>query len=128
MALTNVSKEVCSDLLKQLNEHKIVDNNQIVKLKSQSTNMAKLSVLYKQLMFVKKEIDEVLEDVQINSIINNVDMKCKKYANQKYYLYQKDLDTLYFSRLGPQDHNYEPKDMYLGCYLLDLDYTWKKIE
>lgn len=128
MALTNVSKEVCSDLLKQLNEHKIVDNNQIMKLKSQSTNMAKLSVLYKQLMFVKKEIDEVLEDVQINSIINNVDMKCKKYANQKYYLYQEDLDTLYFSRLGPQDYNYQPKDMYLGCYLLDLDYTWKKIE
>ena len=128
MALTNVSKNVCSDLLKQLNEHKIVDNNQIVKLKSQSTNMAKLSVLYKQLMFVKKEIDEVLEDVQINSIINNVDMKCKKYANQKYYLYQSDFNNLYFSRLGPQDYNYQIKDMYLGCYLLDLDYTWKKIE
>ena len=65
----------------------MVDFLNLVKVKTQHANMAKLSVLYKQLMFVKKEIEEVVEDIRINSIINEVEIKCKKYANQKYFLY-----------------------------------------
>lgn len=129
MALSNISREVCQDLLEKLNVNQIVDSNDLVKVKTQHANMAKLSVLYKQLMFVKKEIEEVVEDIRINSIINDVEIKCKKYANQKYFLYKKlEDDNLYFSRLSPRDYNYEPKDMYLGTYLLDMDYTWKKLE
>ena len=37
-------------------------------------------------------------------------------------------DKLFFSRLSEKDYNYKNKDLYLGCYLLDLDYSWKKIE
>ena len=95
MALSNVSREVCQDLLEKLNVNQIVDiiSNDLVKVKTQHANMAKLSVLYKQLMFVKKEIEEVVEDIRVNSIINEVEQiafpKCKKYANQKYFLYKK---------------------------------------
>ena len=87
MALSNISRQVCQDLLEKLNVNQIVDSNDLVKVKTQHANMAKLSVLYKQLMFVKKEIEEVVEDIRINSIINDVEIKCKKYANQKYFLY-----------------------------------------
>ena len=64
MALSNISREVCQDLLEKLNVNQIVDSNDLVKVKTQHANMAKLSVLYKQLMFVKKEIEEVVEDIQ----------------------------------------------------------------
>ncbi len=129
MALSNVSKDVCEVLLKKLNENEIISNNELSNVKGQHANIAKLSVLYDQLKYVQKQIQEVIEDVNINAIINNVEMKCKKFVNQKYYLYR-DLenDKLFFSRLSEKDYNYKNKDLYLGCYLLDLDYSWKKIE
>ena len=128
MALTNVSKDHTTNILAKLSEQQIICNHTVSKLKTQSSNIAKLEILYKQMMFIKKEIHDVLNDINMCNILGEIPMKCKKYPGQNYYLYKKDDESLYLSRLSPQDYNFQHKDSYIGCYLLDNDYIWKKME
>ena len=128
MALSNLSKEHTTNILAKLSQDKILSNHTISKIKTQSSNMAKLEVLYKQMMNIKKEIDEVLKDIDICHLLDDVSMKCKKFPGQKYYLYKTDKDDMYFSRLSPSDYSYKHENSYVGCYLFDHDYIWKKME
>ena len=69
MALSNLSKEHTTNILAKLSQDKILSNHTISKIKTQSSNMAKLEVLYKQMMNIKKEIDEVLKGHRYLSFI-----------------------------------------------------------
>lgn len=127
MALSNVSKDHTLSLLEELSAGEIMENRLSTKIKTQHSSIAKLECLYKQLLFVKKEIENVLEEAHISANLNEVSMKCKKYPGQTYYLY-KNNNQCYLSKLSPKDYNYTQKDTYLGAYKLKIDYTWEKLE
>tara|TARA_Y100000389_G_C17394334_1_gene481682 strand:+ start:492 stop:911 length:420 start_codon:yes stop_codon:yes gene_type:complete len=136
MALSNLSKDHTNNLLLALNENKILANQIITEKKGQHATIAKLEILYRQMEFLKTEINRVMEEGAITSLLNKANIKCMKCPGTTYHLFQKinkhneilnDKDTYYLSKLHPRELGDLTKDNYLGSFLLKDDFTWLQI-
>lgn len=136
MALSNLSKDHTNNLLLALNENKILSNHIITEKKGQHATIAKLEILYRQMEFLKYEINRVMEEGTITSLLNKAKIKCMKCPGNTYHLFQKnnindeiikDTDMYYLSKLHPRELGDLSKDNYLGSFLLKDDFTWLQI-
>lgn len=125
MALSNISRDHASNLLETLNSQEIQLSSNIKNIKGQHATIAKLEMLYRQMEFVKKEIQQVLEESSITTLLNKATIKCKKCPNTIYHLYKKqDNNEYYLSILDPKQLQDLLKDTFIGSFLLKEDYTW----
>ena len=125
MAISNISKEHLNQLIQAENKQIIENHNYNVILKGNSSSLAKMEILLKQLNYIKSEINQVLEEANLNNILNNIDTRFKKYPGNTYHLYKKE-SRKYLSLLSPYE-NTNNKDEYLGSFKLKQDYTWEPI-
>ena len=129
MAITNISKKHLDSLLLELNS-KNIDNSKIVQsVQRNSNNYGKLKVLFKQLAFIKDEINTILNDSLESEGLSKINCDAFRIPGNHYYLYTKLLDeSLYFSLLAPDEWNYEEKNRFIGKYLFDYDLNFNKVE
>ena len=62
MALSNISSKHANNLLAELNTQELAITNNIKVIKSQHSTVAKLEILYRQMEFLKSEIQRVLDE------------------------------------------------------------------
>jgi len=141
MALTNLSKEHTDNLLVSLNENNILSQQILSNKKGQHATIAKLEILYRQMEFLKCEINRVMEEGAITSLLNKAKIKCLKCPGTTYHLFQKcnnnnnnqkisNMESdyeYYLSKLHPRELGDLCKDTYLGSFLLKDDFTWIQI-
>jgi hypothetical protein len=124
MALSNISKNHLNELIKSENNQIISNHNHLSILKGNSSSLAKMTILIRQLNFIKDEMNSVLEEANLNNILNNIETRFKKYPGNTYHLYKKNTDdSLYLSLLSPNEFN--PYNNYLGSYTLKEDHIWE---
>ena len=127
MALSNIDKEHLKQLitipnLQELDAHKITQAVQ-----KNSNNYSKLKTLFKQLEFIKNEINEIVNESIETDALNNVKCNFKKKPGNTYYLYnKKSQDTLFFSILSPNEWQ-NMDNIFVGKYFYDYDLTLQKI-
>ena len=95
MALSNISSKHANNLLAELNTQELAITNNIKVIKSQHSTVAKLEILYRQMEFLKSEIQRVLDESSMTSLLNNATMKCVKCPNTTYHLYKKNQNQEY---------------------------------
>ena len=117
MTLSNISKNHLNELIKSENSEIIGNHNYLSILKGNSSSLAKMTILIKQLNFIKEEMNNVLEEANLNKILNSIETRFKKYPGNTYHLYKKHTDdTFYLSLLSPKEFN--THDNYSGSYTL----------
>jgi len=136
MALSNLSKDHTNNLLLALNENNILANQIITEKKGQHATIAKLEILYRQMEFLKSEINRVMDEGAITSLLNKAKIKCMKCPGTTYHLFQKkskndkiinETEMYYLSKLHPRELGDLTKDNYLGSFLLKDDFTWIQV-
>lgn len=128
MALSNISSKHANNLLAELNTQELAITNNIKVIKSQHSTVAKLEILYRQMEFLKSEIQRVIDESSMSSLLNNATMKCVKCPNTTYHLYKKNHNQEYYlSKLHPIELKDLLKDEFIGSFLLKDDYTWSPV-
>lgn len=125
MALSNISKEHLNNLLEITNLNDL-DNEKIIQsIQRNSNNYGKLKTLFRQLQFIKNEINEVLQESIVSNELEKIKCNLKKRPGNHYYLYLNKKNEHFFSILSPND--WDKYNEYLGEYLYDYDLTFNKI-
>ena len=157
MALSNISKEHVNNLLELVNMNEL-DNNKIIQtIQRNSNNYGKLKTLFKQIQFIKNEINEIIQDSIVSNELDNVKCSFKKIPGKTYYLYNKEckretgtiknetvenVENVETVENVDLNRNSNTKEMYfsilspeewnkhdtfIGAYLYDYDLTFNKI-
>ncbi|CAD5215631.1 unnamed protein product [Bursaphelenchus xylophilus] len=90
---------------------------------------SKLSALGKQMDFLIKEANKIVEQSKRDEQLHNIPCNFKKIAGNVYYLYKRGNGTEFFSMLSPDEwgrqlNNFE----YVGGYRLDGDYGFTCVD
>lgn len=126
MALSNISKEHLNNLLAISNYSDLDKNKVIQSIQRNINNYGKLKTLFRQLQFIKNEINEVLQESIISSELDKVKCNFKKIPGNHYYLYKNKKNDMLFSLISPKE--WDKYQCYLGEYLYDYDLTFNKID
>lgn len=129
MALSNISKDHVNNLLQLVNMNDLDNNKVIQSIQRNSNNYGKLKILFKQMQFIKNEINEIVQDSIVSTELDNVKCSFKKIPGKTYYLYKEDKednkDGMYFSMLSPDEWN--KYTTFISAYLYDYDLTFNKV-
>lgn len=127
MSITNISSEHLNNLMIDLNLNELSKQKIVDSVQRNSNNYGKLKTLFKQLEFIKKEIEGiVLESIESNEL-DNVSCRFKRIPGNTYYLYRKKDGDLFFSMLEPEIWDWGKNNIFIGNYLFDYDLTWNKV-
>lgn len=75
---------------------------------------------------LKKEFEELTEDVKWNEIIFNAEIRMKPVIGQIYHLYKKDNGKYFMSLFAPNECSWGEKHQ--GTFRLNYDNRWELIE
>ncbi len=90
-----------------------------------STSHAKLRIIADQILNLKQQARDILEETQKNQSLHHAECQFKKIPGKTYHLYQKANGKQYFSMLSPADWNHQPSDDFQGSFILQADMSWK---
>lgn len=94
-----------------------------------NTVNTKLDVIVKQIRSLQEEAQRIVDEAKENIELHKVSCNFEKRPGETIYLYEKESNnTLYFSRLSPEDWGERPPNRYLGSYKMDYDRSFKRIE
>jgi hypothetical protein len=133
MTLSNISKKHLNQLLEtkynHIDKYRKHDN-----LILEATTNAKLEMLFKQLDYIKKEINGVINEALTNNELNNIKCSFKKIPGNIYHVYrhqninskkiQDNFDDLYFSMISPFEWN---NKTYVSSFRYNIDGSYTKI-
>ncbi|CAD5211092.1 unnamed protein product [Bursaphelenchus okinawaensis] len=133
-----VPKNEASNVVSVDNVHRIHDANdpallynslvaakQTVRISANS----KLTALGKQMDFLIKEANKVVEKAKRDEQLHNVPCNLRKIVGNVYYLYEKDTGSKFFSMLSPADWGEQAaKFLYVGAYRLEADHGFTCLE
>ena len=74
---------------------------------------------------LKKELEELADDVKWNEIIFNAEMRMKPVIGNIYHLYQKDNKKYFMSLFSPNECTWG--ELHQGTFRLNYDNRWEKI-
>ena len=75
---------------------------------------------------LKKEFEQLAEDVKWNEIIFNAEMRLKPVIGNTYHLYKKDNGKYFVSLFAPQECSWGEKHQ--GAFRLNYDNRWELIQ
>ena len=125
MALSRIDKDHLNNIIAIPNLEELEKGKIIEALKRNSNNYAKLKILFKQMEYIKNEINDVINESIEADNLQNVECSFKKIPGNTYYLYKKPDDNLVFSIISPKEWN--TINTYIGGYFYDFDLTFRKI-
>ena len=71
---------------------------------------------------LKKEFEQLTEDVKWNEIIFNAEMRMKPVIGQIYHLYKKDNGRYFMSLFAPNECSWGEK--FINSFMLNYDNRW----
>jgi hypothetical protein len=111
-----------------LNSPNINQQKVLQSLQRNSNNYGKLKMLFRQMTFIKQEIESLVNESLETSELEKVSCKFAKVPGNHYYLYQKiESEEFFFSMLEPEVWKYEKTNIFIGKYLFDYDLTFQKV-
>lgn len=121
MAISNITDKHLQELMLataglELDKDKIRQG-----LQRNSNSYAKLQTLVRQMLFIKEEINDIIQESMINNELDKISCKFKKIPGNYYYLYQKKEGDKFFSMLEPNIWNFSDKNIFLGKYKYNYD-------
>jgi hypothetical protein len=133
MALSNISKKHVNQLLEtkynQIDKYREHDN-----LILEATTNAKLKLLFKQLDFITKEINQVIDEALTNNELNSIKCSFTKIPGKTYHVYchqnsnskkmQNNFNDWYFSMISPLEWN---NKTYIASFQYNIDGSYTKI-
>ena len=96
MTLSNISTEHLNNLLKISNLSDLENDKIIQSIQRNSNNYGKLKTLFRQLQFIKNEINEVLNESIISSELEKIKCNFKKRPGNHYFLYKNKKINYFF--------------------------------
>ena len=75
---------------------------------------------------LKKEFEQLVQDVKWNEIIFNAEMRMKPVIGQIYHLYKKDNEKYFVSLFAPNECSWGEKHQ--GTFRLNYDNRWELIQ
>ena len=128
MSLSNIDPEHVNELMLATNQLDLDSSKVRQSIQRNSNNYGKLKMLARQLVFIKQEMQEIINDSMVSTELEKVSCKFKKIPGNTYYLYQKIEGDMFFSMLEPEIWNYSAKNIFLGRYKYDYDLSFQKSE
>ena len=92
-----------------------------------TTSHAKLKLIAEQMLQLKQQARQILEDTQKNNQLHRAQCQFQKIPGKTYHLYKKPDQQLYFSMLNPQEWGDNHADYYQGAYTLQADMSWLEV-
>ncbi len=75
---------------------------------------------------LKKNLQDLSEEVKWNEIIFNAEMRIKPVIGKKYHLYEREPAKYFLSLFAPNECTWG-KNSFVGTFLLNYDNRWEKI-
>ena len=123
MSLSNISKDHLENLFLSLcsNNENV---NSLENVKKNHVCYGQLKLIAKQMMALKNEALEIIEESNIQDELQSINPSFKIVSGNYYYLYEKNNGKKYFSMISPEQWN--NKDKFWGKYLYDFDKKFVK--
>ena len=121
MSLSNISKDHINNLFLSLSKN---NNNELDKVKKNHVCYGKLKLIAKQMLALKNEALEIIEESNIQDELQEIKNKFKVVSGNFYYLYENKEKKKYFSLISPNQWN--NNDRFIGEYLYDFDKNFVK--
>lgn len=120
MALSNMSKDVITRLMKMLHSN----DTELCEIKGDHAAYAKLHLIASQMQMLQQQARSVISESQTNARLQKIQMHSRKVPGNVYYFYtQNGNDVL--SLISPSEWN--SYDEYHGAYLFDYDHSFKEM-
>ncbi len=132
MALSNMNKEVTTRLFKMIISNENFSNEQICKIKNDSSTFAQLNLINKQIESLKMEAINIINNHVQTEEINNIICNFKKVPGTLYYLYSDNKNNKIISLVSPEfdtDGNIINTiyPNFFGKYFYDYDMKFKLV-
>ena len=101
MALSNMNNDTITRLFKMIHINESSDND-IIKIKANYATYSKLELIAKQMLMLKKEAENVIENYNINIDLENIECNFKKVPGSYYYIYEKNNNKI-LSMISPDE-------------------------
>lgn len=134
MSLSNLDNDTTTRLFKMIVSNDNFSNEQLCKIKNDSSTYAQLNLINKQIENLKLEAINIIQNHVKTEEINNIICNFKKVPGTLYYLYSDDnnKNTKIIS-LVPPEYDTNSKlvstiyPTFLGKYFYDYDLKFKHI-
>lgn len=125
MALSNLNKETLNNLFTMLSVENIENNKILTQIRSDYSAYGKLSLIEKQISFLKLEAINIINEYNLNNEVNNIQCNFKKIPGNYYYIYSNDA-TKFISLIAP-DEWYNKSNFLMKVYM-DYDNNFYKCD
>lgn len=132
MSLSNLDNNTTTRLFKMIISNDNFSNEQLCKLKNDSSTYAQLNLINKQIESLKLEAINIIQNHVKTEEINNIICNFKKVPGTLYYLYSDNKNNKIISLVSPEyDTNGDIVSAiyqtFLGKYFYDYDLKFKHI-
>ena len=132
MALSNLNNDTTTRLFKMIISNDNLTNEQLCKIKNDSSTYAQLNLINKQIESLKLEAINIIQNHVKTEEINNIICNFKKVPGTLYYLYSDYKNTKIISLVPPEyDTNGNIVNLiylnFLGKYFYDYDLKFKLV-
>jgi hypothetical protein len=130
MALSNLDNDTTTRLFKMIISNESFSNEQICKIKNDSSTYAQLNLINKQIENLKLEAINIIQNHVKTEEINNIICNFKKVPGTLYYLYSDSKENKIISLVSPTYDNQgiitdTIYTKFLGKYFYDYDLKFK---
>ena len=132
MSLSNLNKDTTTRLFKMIVSNDNFSNEQLCKIKNDSSTYAQLNLINKQIENLKLEAINIIQNHVKTEEINNIICNFKKVPGTLYYLYSNNDNNKIISLVPPEyDTNGNILNSiyphFLGKYFFDYDLKFKLV-
>ena len=132
MSLSNLDNDTTTRLFKMIISNDNFSNEQLCKIKNDSSTYAQLNLINKQIESLKLEAINIIQNHVKTEEINNIICNFKKVPGTLYYLYSDNKNTKIISLVSPEyDSNGNIVNSiypnFLGKYFFDYDLKFKLV-
>ncbi len=109
-----------------------IDSLPMAEKQIHQSSLKQLEVLENVYKELKSQAEKVVSNAKESTELHSVKIYARKQFGKKYFLYSSenkpDVEK-WFSILPPEEYkSIDQSAKYLGCYLLDYDNMWKKVQ
>tara|TARA_Y100000389_G_scaffold113691_3_gene110841 strand:+ start:5370 stop:5744 length:375 start_codon:yes stop_codon:yes gene_type:complete len=118
MALSNLNKEVATNLFKMLAIDDKDDKNQIDTVRRHNSSFGQLKLIAEQMLILKEKADQIISNSCLNDNLQKINMTIKKVPGTIYYHYLVNKKEI-LSIIAPEE--WSTWEEYYGKYFYDYD-------
>ena len=133
MSLSNLDNDTTTRLFKMIISNDNLTNEQLCKIKNDSSTYAQLNLINKQIESLKLEAINIIQNHVKTEEINNIICNFKKVPGTLYYLYSDNNKNTKIISLVPPEYDTNGNIVssiytnFLGKYFFDYDLKFKLV-